>query len=247
MKTPKASFVLVLFLVVAATRLTAVSIGVSLGTSAPPATIGGYAMGAFTDSSATGSSTTAVSPPGTAPVTGDLTFDRALVHYRVDTSPPPDAWATWSHGYSGSVYHLEVFENFPDDETGAGTTAETLWLTLPSATKAFSLYIEPGTFGSAVFDILGWDDQPLSDPVAFLQQEIFGEGGARGYGFYTSDAASSLARISITGYGTWPDGFAIGEFAINHIPATGVPEGGVTAVMLSGAILLLAGLRRRIA
>src|SRR4029079_3984527 len=67
----------------------------SPGTSAPPATLGGYTMTAFgPDARTIGAEVTSV--PDAA---GTLRFSAPVTHLRV-----PSSWQTWSHGYTGDVY-----------------------------------------------------------------------------------------------------------------------------------------------
>jgi hypothetical protein len=105
----------------------AVTVGVDLGTAAPPAALGGFAMADFTDNRPQFSIVTSVpSPRG-----GAVGFSNALEKLKVG-----DTWATWSHGYDGDVY----FQG-----------SDQVTLSLPGQTKAFYLYVEPNVFDAFQF------------------------------------------------------------------------------------------------
>ncbi len=130
--------------------------GVPLGTSAPPAVLGPYAMTGFpADPQPAGY--TAVSSVA-SPLGGVVAFSSSMQH-----ALTPGEWATWSHGYSGDVYY-----------TGGGTSVT---LTLPSGTGAFYLYAEPNPF--QVYQITATAQDGTS-----ISQMVDGDGGACGYGFY---------------------------------------------------------------
>lgn len=154
----------------------------SPGTGAPPATLGPYTMTPFgPDPQPTGTTVTGVSDPA-----GTITFSQPLTHSTVG-----NGWATWSHGYTGDVYH---------NSDGSAIT-----ITMPAGTKAFYLYAEPNAFN--VFDVQATaQDGTTSGPV-----QVQGNSGAKYFGFYgTGDA--EIATITITTTDT--SGLGIGEFAI---------------------------------
>ena len=106
--------------------------GTSLGTGAPPGTLGPYTMTPFpSDPQPQGSSVTSVA----SPLGGTVDFDATLAHVTVGSG-----WATWSHGYTGDVYYF----------------ANGVTLTLPSQTVAFYLYAEPDPF--AIYSITATTD-----------------------------------------------------------------------------------------
>jgi hypothetical protein len=201
---------------------------VNLGTAAPPGTLGLiYTMEAFpNDTSAAGSLVASLAPPA-APVSGQLAFLPELVHYEIVSG---GVWGTWSHGYAGDVYHLNEFD--------LGTNV--LTMTLPTDTKAFAFYLEPGFFDLYDFSINV--DTFAGSSLSPITASINGDGGATGFGFYTDDPSDSLTSITITGDGTWPDGFAVGEFSINSIP--NVPDGGTTLLLLGVALSGIGAARR---
>ena len=169
--------------------------GVSLGTGAPPLTLGGWTMTAFPADTvnpvyqASNADVTAVPGPG-----GGLTFSQALTHDiagNVNTG-----WATWSHGYAGDVY-----------DTIGYPVPTSVTLGLPAETRAFYLYVEPTAYASYTITATAQDGTSLS-------QLVDGMGGASGFGFYTS-GLDLLKFITIRGLDT---DFAIGEFGISAVP-----------------------------
>jgi hypothetical protein len=154
----------------------------SPGTGAPPATLGPYTMTPFGDDTRpVGTTVTDVPDPA-----GTITFSQPLTHSEVG-----NGWATWSHGYTGDVYH---------NSNGSAIT-----ITMPAGTKAFYLYAEPNTFD--VFDVQATaQDGTTSGPVP-----VQGNSGARYFGFYgTGDA--EIATITVTTTDT--TGLGVGEFGI---------------------------------
>jgi hypothetical protein len=154
----------------------------SPGTGAPPPDLGPYTMTPFgPDPQPTGTTVTGVTDPA-----GTITFSQPLTHSTVG-----NGWATWSHGYTGDVYH---------NSDGSAIT-----ITLPDDTKAFYLYAEPNQFN--VFDVQATaQDGTTSGPVP-----VQGNSGARYFGFYgTGDA--EIATITVTTTDT--TGLGVGEFGI---------------------------------
>jgi hypothetical protein len=158
----------------------------SPATAAPPAMLGGYTMTPFgADPQPTGTTVTGVTDPA-----GTITFSQPLTHSTVG-----NGWATWSHGYTGDVYH---------NADGSPIT-----VTLPAGTKAFYLYAEPNTFD--VFDVEATaQDGTSSGPV-----QVQGNSGAKYFGFYGTGNAE-IATVTVTT--TDATGLGIGEFGI-FVPA----------------------------
>jgi hypothetical protein len=160
----------------------------SLGTSAPPSKLSTYALTAFAaDPTADGTSVT--SAPG--PSGNNIDFAPALTKVTIG-----DGWATWSNGYTSSVY------------TCLDCTTATI--TLPAQTRAFYLYAEPEEF--ATFNIT-----VTTDSGATLTEPVAGQAGAVGFGI-SGDAGESLMTVTVA-IPAGADGFAIGEFGINVGPA----------------------------
>lgn len=114
--------------------------GVSLGTGAPPATLGPYTMTPF-PLDPQGSSVTSVA----SPLGGTVDFSAARTHVTVGAG-----WATWSHGYTGDVYW----------SYDSSTT-----LTLPSMTGAFYLYAEPNPFETWLITATAQDGTSVAQSV----------------------------------------------------------------------------------
>ena len=127
------------------------------GTSAPPATLGAYAMAPFgADDQPVGGSVTAVTGPS-----GSLGFTPSLTHDQIGRG-----WATWSNGYTGDVY---------------STGSTTITLALPASTEAFYFYAEPDQFASFTINATNSDGTSSGDiPVN-------GSAGAQYFGFYSTD------------------------------------------------------------
>jgi hypothetical protein len=210
------------FLFLAVGQLQAAITAVSLGTGAPPSTLGGSPMTAFpVDSQA--------SPDGTyvnsvaSPLGGDVGFSTQLVEF----PPVPNGWLTWSNGYSGNIYAQQTLD--PTSSYYVDVT-----LTLPAGTTAFYLYAEPQL----------WDFYTITATAndgTILSQSPNGDAGAEGYGFYGSD----LATITIDADpNAW--GYAVGEFGISNSAPSAIPEPGTLIVWsLLGGFAIAAGWRRR--
>lgn len=159
---------------------TAGIIGVDLGTGAPPGTLGGYAMTAFTQTGIAGYTPLASIA---TPVGSSLIF----VPGAFGAQTPGD-WATWSHGYTGDIYY-----------TGGPTS---LIMTLTAGADAFIFYAEPNP--RSVFRITATAHDGTQVII-----DVNGDGGAAGYGFYgtggsqilsilvTSDADFAVGEFSI--------------------------------------------------
>ena len=114
---------------------------------------------------------------------GILHFPTPLSHEHVG-----DGWLTWSHGYTGDVY---MSEN------------DVASVDLPAGTRAFYFYAEPDLFQD--FNVVA----TTSDGISSGPVSVFGEAGARYFGFYTT-GAKTLSSISVSA----EDQLAIGEFGI---------------------------------
>jgi hypothetical protein len=143
---------------------------------------------------------------------GPVTFNQAVTHDLIGVG-----WGTWGQGYAGSVY-----------DTGSSVNATTLVLTFLSAVNAFDFYVESVNFANFTFTATSQDGTIIS-------QVVNGNGGASGFGFYTS-GADMISSITVTT--TDSDGFAIGEFGVNG--TSSVPETGSTLGYLGLSLMTLA-------
>lgn len=208
-------------------------VGVSLGTAAPPDSIGGIDLTAFTaDPSLIGDPVSSVALPALATPTGSLLFDVDVYHYTVD----PLHWQNWNNGFTGDVYAV--------DTLSSTTGIDPITLTLPTGTKAFYFYVLPGPVMPITFDVHAIGSGGASDFVDF-SGAIDGSVAAQGFAFYT-DGVTDINSITITGYNTDIDGYAVGEFGINGQPGTPtLSDGGLTGLLLGAPLLGFVLLRRR--
>ena len=118
------------------------SLGVlSLGTAAPPSTVGGFSMTPFgADPSALDSMVTSV---------GSISFNQAVRHDQVG-----NGWGTWSHGYAGNVY-----------DTGSSVTPTSLTLTMGGLTSAVYFYTESVNFSAFSFTATASDGSTLTQNI----------------------------------------------------------------------------------
>ena len=158
----------------------------SLGTNAPPGTVGGYTMTPF-------------APDGRPEFNFETQVDvPSICRKTIDFSIPADhrvvgsSWATWSHGYTGDVYFVN---------------GQTITITLPTKTNAFYLYVEPNNFGLFSVEAAA-NDGTTSGPIL-----VNGAAGATGFAFYTVGSCN-LTSITIT-VDPYASGFGVGEFGIN--------------------------------
>jgi hypothetical protein len=158
----------------------------TLGTNAPPPTIGGYSMTPFSpDNRTLFNLENQVFAPSYCNKT--LDFSSLTSHYRIG-----NGWQTWSNGYTGDVYFMN----------GSQIT-----ITLPFKTNAFYCYVEPNVFST--FSVQAdANDGTSSGPIM-----VNGVSGATGFAFYTTGACN-LTSITIT-VDPNAFGFAVGEFGIN--------------------------------
>lgn len=141
----------------------------SVGTAAPPATLGPYNVTSFgLDGRPLFADVTNVVDPA-----GAIAFSPALNHRRIGSG-----WATWSHGYTGDVY-----------ATGGATSVT---VTLPAGTGAFRFYAEPDPF--AVINITATaQDGTTTGPIP-----VDGNGGAQYFGVYTTSSTLASVTITST-------------------------------------------------
>ncbi len=170
----------------------AIIMATDLGTGAPPVSLGGYTLTPFADDTRAnyGSVSSVPSPTG-----GSVTFSQASIPVDLTHVEIGYGWLTWSHGYTGDVYHT----------LSTGTPAS-VTMTLPAETIAFYFYAEPNYFG--LFNI-----RAVAQNDMLLSVDVVGESGANGFGFYSSD---EMYLTSITVTTADASGMAIGEFGIAY-------------------------------
>src|SRR5690606_5360839 len=116
-----------------------------------------------------------------SPLGGDVTFSSACNIRTIGFG-----WATWSHGYTGSVYYTN----------GAASLDIS-----PPAHSAFYLYVEPNPFALIEFAITRDGGTPVIE-------SINGSSGAAGYGF-----CGGTKTVNVRTTDGFTD-FAVGEFGI---------------------------------
>jgi hypothetical protein len=178
------------FTITAAAATAGIGVSTAPGTNAPPPTLDKYKMSGFGNDARPlfGMVTTVPSPLG-----GSVVFDQALTHVKVG-----QGWGTWSHGYTGDVYH-----------TASSTNPNQVTLTLPVPTKAFYFYTEPNAFTTHNVTATGRaaDGSQVATTIP-----VTGFAGASYIGFF----ATAMTRLTTITVDVDPaaGGFAIGEFGI---------------------------------
>lgn len=157
-----------------------VRIVTSPGTDTPPERLGASSMTTIGQDPRTGTVRSVDTPVGA------ISFNKDVEIYQV-----PDDWATWSHGYTGSVY-------VPSNGS------EKLKLNMPPKTRAFYFYVEPNDFD--LLDVT----VTLTDSKAAVTKPVDGEGGAQYFGIYATGTAT-IRQIQVESQDTT---FAVGEFGI---------------------------------
>lgn len=166
----------------------------NLGTGAPPATVGTYAVTPYnlTPQAAIPNGTNVSVIPG-SPVAPDTTTSPQVQKRSVG-----DGWKTWSHGYRGPVFF----------------SVSSVTLTTAAA-KAFYVYVEPNALGGVSVTVTT-NSGGTSGPIL-----VQGSDGATGFGFYTT-AGESIASVAITANNV--EGFAFAELGLgSSAPGTPSP------------------------
>ncbi len=217
MKTSALSLVGALW-VALATPVSALNFVISTGDAAPPSALGPYPLTAFpSDDPRSGFVSEVASPLG-----GVVGFSSDMEVLTIGAG-----WATWSHGYSGDVYAVDLAVLNADGKYE-------VTLNLPALTTAFLFYAEPAIDG-------GFDISARLDDGTSLTQEIQGDSGAKGFGFWAQPGAF-LSSITVLSEFQNVD-FAIGEFAIARLWS--VPDEGAMGTVLLGFGVMAVGLARR--
>jgi hypothetical protein len=161
---------------------------------------------------------TAVTSTETTPIGGVVGFSSSMSLRTVGSN-----WATWSHGYTGDVYF-------------GGSSLLSLTLTMPAGTGAFYFYAEPNS--QALYNV------SATSSAQVVEQMTNGLSGANYFGFYGT-GGDTISSITIS-FASGTLGGAVGEFGIARA-STSVPDAGQTFGLLGAALVLLIGLRRRLA
>ena len=183
--------------------VTGVALAAGALTGVPPAGAGSVGSVYFVDSPGTSAPPTRLGATDVTPMTTDdlrdgpvtdLSSTEGTVGFSVpmDIYRVGDTWATWSHGYQGTVYAPQDMDN------------TTVTLTMPPGTRAFQFYAEPNSWD--VFDIT----VAATDGSTRVTRPVDGDGGARYFGFYSTGTAL-IRTITISS----DDAFALGEFGIS--------------------------------
>ena len=188
-------------------------VAVDLGTNAPPATLGPYTPTPFSISYQNNIpelSTVAKlpSPDGG----GFLQFFPSAEKQTVPTN-----WSTWSQGYLGPVFKI----------TGnSGGTDGTL--SLPPRTLAFYFYYEGVTYANTAVTVT------TSTGAVIGPVEVYGYGGANGFGFYSDDPTEFITAIDVS---TPDTAFAVAQFAVTSLAA---PAAAPVPTLSQWCLVLLA-------
>ena len=182
----------------------------NLGTSAPPATIGGHTLLPFDQApqNVIPNYSTVTSIPG-SPVPGALSLSASAMKY-----PFTDLNATWGHGYNGPLF----------------TTPNVTTFTLPPNTRAFYLYAMGNAFGPT--NITATSDSGMSSgPVQVTVNNVGGPDSSNGFAFY-STAGETITTVTISN-SSLTDGFIVGEFGLAAGPAATCASSGYKGAQLT--------------
>lgn len=198
----------------------AVIIDVSAGYNAPPSVLGGYTMTPMARN--LGNSGTSVSSAS------DLGLTVGFGHEVTQASVGGPDWSSWSHGYTGTVWHTAL--------AATSDKKDSLTLTLPTGTKAFYFYAMPAEVTGAFNMTLNTVDAPDGGSKTQL---VNVSQGAHFFGVYTTGNSNLTSLIISRPPGS--SGFAFGEFGIFNDGIAGgeVPEPTSMAIFgLSGIALI---------
>jgi hypothetical protein len=187
----------------------------NLGTNAPPANVGGFAMTPFNQAAqaALPDSYGVTVPfiPG-SPLPGNLVVNPLSYKATAGTSWWAGNPGAWGHGYTGPVFYVN--EN-------------TSVLTLPANAQAFYFYAQPNQGG--VWNVTATTNSGSTSGAIAVSSGP--SGSANGYAFYAT-AGETIQSITITVSGVESPGMALGEFGINGGVATTCASEGYTGTKL---------------
>jgi hypothetical protein len=168
----------------------------SVGTGAPPATLGPYTMMPFQGALASDVGKTKVRTITTPIGNIGLSADSRVL--QVGGTTAGQQWTSWSHGYAGVVFGFGTYANVPAQAT----------LTFPPGTKAVYFYAEPDSWQLSGFTATA-NNGTSSGKVTTVT--LNGNSGATYFGFYAAPG------MTITSVNVVADGdFALGEFGISN-------------------------------
>lgn len=164
---------------------------VNLGTAAPPAAVGPFAVTAYD----VAAQAAIANGANTAVIPGSPLAPNTTTSFRVQKRTVGDGWASWSHGYAGPVFFTVPIQ-------------PPLTLTIAPA-RAFYVYVEPAAFGRPFAFTVATNAGGASGPVF-----VDAAGGATGFAFYTT-AGESLTAITIDADAN-AGGFAFAELGLGN-------------------------------
>jgi len=176
-------------------KLTAVLVGLfvvgythhpeSLGTGAPPAIYEGYTM-ETTEPETASLYSSVTEAPGLSG--GDpILFSSPVNHRKIGSG-----WATWSHGYTGSVYYESSRE---------------LDMEIHEGTCAFIFYLEPNNFATFSMNVTYSNGHSIVENIA-------GASGATGIAVSKHSPEAFPTSVNIYDVSGAAAGFAVGEFSM---------------------------------
>jgi len=187
----------------------------NLGTNAPPANVGGFAMTPFNQAAqAALPDSYGVTVPfiPRSPLPGNLVVNPLSYKATAGTSWWAGNPGAWGHGYTGPVFYVN--EN-------------TSVLTLPANAQAFYFYAQPNQGG--VWNVTATTNSGSTSGAIAVSSGP--SGSANGYAFYAT-AGETIQSITITVSGVESPGMALGEFGINGGVATTCASEGYTGTKL---------------
>jgi len=188
-----------------------------------PASLGGYTMSDFAADARTGQIVTSSSA---APGTGDI-IDFA--HQDMVTPLSMTVGDPWWWQYDhGNVYTVPL------------ATSNYITLLLPENTRALSFWVGANLADGQSNN--AWLQAYSGDYVTDITQFRVDVNSTQGFGVYSDDGCSAIAKIVIE-----PAEWGVGHFAINQGTCAEVPEPSSLSLFGAGLLILGFALRRRAA